>query len=245
MLKQNQKFYIGLHMKKFGRFIVNCVVLFLFTSVTTIASAQNRSTPDCLNEQLTMLAFQGALANPGVATGAVGPPGTYNSSGPFGDPLFSAAGWEKREWTQYFRESFRNSPGAQMTVQRYTVQIHYMWNYNTRVAAQIKFKTTSQQGCVGVTVPLPNSPPGSSSSGEQVPSTASLTPGFSSSYVGTTHFRDSSVSVGPLVAVGDPSLSWGGGGINGGGGIGGGGCGTVGKFCAPRLLETVQPPTND
>ena len=215
---------------------INCVVFFALASVAAISNAQNRTTPECFNEQLSMSALQAALANPNVATGAAGPPGVLNMTGPFQDPLFSAAGWEKREWTSYFRDTFQSTPISQVQVQRYTVQIHYMWNYNTRISTQIKFKTTSQQGCVGVTVPLGST----SSSGGSDPTPPNLTPGYSAVYIGTTHFRVGSVTSGPLVVVGTPSLSWG-----GGGGGGGGGCGVGGRYCPPQLLERTQPPSKD
>jgi hypothetical protein len=68
-----------------------------------------------------------------------------------------------------------------------------------------------------------------------------LTPGYSAGYVGTTHYRDVSIWVGPLVSVDSPSLGWGGGGVSGGGsgsGVGGGGgCGAAGRPCPPQLLD--------
>jgi hypothetical protein len=70
--------------------------------------------------------------------------------GPFGDPLYQGSGWEKRAYTEYGRQSLKPMPGeTQRFVQRFVAQQHYMWNTITRSHDQVKFSTSSSQGCVG------------------------------------------------------------------------------------------------
>lgn len=113
---------------------------FLFFLVVTLglpiaALAQERGTPECLNEQITLDALNGALGEWYSLGGK--PPGAGIMFGGFGDPRFQDPGWEKWEWTMYYRQLRSNDPGY---VQRQVVSVHYMVNRNTGEIAQVKFK---------------------------------------------------------------------------------------------------------
>ena len=156
----------------------------LFFCFTAGSYAQDRLTSACLNEQMTQTALLAALANPAYEAAQGKPPGETIMYGPFRDPLYQDPNWEKREWHMRFRNSIPTSPAAQRYVQVYYVELHFMYNRLTKQAAQIKFKSTTDQGCVGETK-LAVPPADYGSSGEI---TNPLVFGQSMVYDGTTFF---------------------------------------------------------
>lgn len=173
--------------------VILCTLLVALFS--RAALAQYRTTPECLNEQLTQDALMAALNNPGVADGTAEPPGQLSMLGPFGDPLYSDPAWEKREWTQYFKNT-RMSSGYVISSQKFTVQLHYMWNRRTHTAAQIKFKTTVDQGCVGKKV-------SDATPADKTP-ISQMVNGYDKSYLGQTSYQrvySGTVTPGPIVPL--------------------------------------------
>lgn len=126
------------------------VILVLSCFGASTAIAQERTTPSCYFEQVVQQALLAALNDPDIRSGAKPPPGQYIDIGPIGDPKYQAPGWEKRAYTEYMRQSLKPLPGEyQRHVQRYVVQMHYMWNQFTRQYDQVKFSTSIAQGCEG------------------------------------------------------------------------------------------------
>jgi len=206
------------------------------------AHAQGRTVPECLNEQLAMDSVLAALAtaavDPEVKSGAKSPPGTW-IMGTFGDPAFQSGRWEKREWNQYFHETRRTLRTWSVTITRFVVSIHFMWNRDTQTATQIKFATSTEQGCVGVKKVA------DASEGvglEQTPAFSFWKANANNNgmtylapYIRTSNAQ---VNVGPLVAAGTSSISYfGSGAPSAGAPIGspaaGGDCGSA--HCIPQL----------
>lgn len=130
--------------------IIKCTAILLLFFYSTLLHAQGRASPSCHFEQIARQALIGALNSADVLSGTKEPPGTLIMLGPFGDPLYQASGWEKRAYTEYMRQSLTPLAGeSQRYVQRFTVQQHFMWNSISRVSDQVKFATSSDQGCVG------------------------------------------------------------------------------------------------
>jgi hypothetical protein len=80
------------------------------------------------------------------------PPGRLIMYGPFKDPQFALAGWEKRSIVEikHYSEKVSLIGSAFYLRQREVrIEIHYMVNSMTLGTAQIKFKNTVDEGCTG------------------------------------------------------------------------------------------------
>jgi hypothetical protein len=120
-------------------------MILFFVGFMNSALSQERTTPECLNEQIAMNVARGEIEKYQSELRQE-PPGRPIMFGPFGDSRFQDAGWEKWTLNEYYHVSRPSDPDY---VQRSSVQIHFMVNMKTHAIAQVKFANTPQQGCVG------------------------------------------------------------------------------------------------
>ncbi|GAB3411693.1 hypothetical protein NX774_01065 [Massilia agilis] len=100
--------------------------------------SNNRFSAGCLNEVL----FADETISKVTHDGPVGTivPITLN------DPLYSGPGWHKWQ-TENIKHSWNRETNV---VYVFRIQIHYMYNDNTRVIQQVKFKNSFEYGCLGI-----------------------------------------------------------------------------------------------
>lgn len=211
-------------------------IIIMLGAASSFAAPQ-RTEPECLNEQLTKETLLAKLVDSTVASGEEKPPGGLIMTGPFNDTLYQDPNWEKRQWTQYFKNT-KMVNGNIVTQVRFTVQIHYMWNRASRKFDQVKFHTTTSQGCEGEKIVETTA-----GSGEVTP-IDQLKNGFDKEYFGVTSYqtvRTGTVTVGPVVPKTLASFGvWNGPGAFGDGSYGGfgfsGGC-SISCTTPPRMSE--------
>lgn len=138
----------------------NIAVFTLFIALILPAAsafADERTEPACQNEVNSLDDLMGRLAQPEVlaTTSMDAVPGRILKLGPFGDPRFSDGNWEKRYIDHIYHSNTKVPVLGWTSKIRYQTQIHFMFNRVTRQAAQIKFHTSVEQGCVGDEV-VPN-----------------------------------------------------------------------------------------
>lgn len=145
---------------------------------TNSTHAQERTEPACQNEVNSLDDLLGRLAQPDVlaTTDMDKVPGRILMLGPFKDSRFSDGNWEKRYIDHIYRSTTKSPVFGFTSTVRYQTQIHFMFNRVTRRAAQIKFHTTVEQGCIGDEVV--NNPKISARSGDK-----QCRGGFSEKYV--------------------------------------------------------------
>lgn len=109
-----------------------------------------RDVPACKEEQIVMNDIIKQLNSPEVQRATQSPPGrSIMPNWQLQDPRFAASkgghpGWKKYEVQVVVQYA---SAGGGVIIEKHRIDLHYMFNSDTRAWTQLKFKTTSGTGC--------------------------------------------------------------------------------------------------